>query len=62
MLHTVRAINAALPYLEKSKSPAIVIVSSVSGREVDFTGPAYGAFKRRSSTRASAWPSNWRPK
>jgi 3-oxoacyl-[acyl-carrier protein] reductase len=45
MLHTVRAINAALPFLEKSKAPAIVIVSSVSGREVDFTGPAYGAFK-----------------
>ena len=45
MLHTVRAVNAALPHLEKSKSPAIVVVSSVSGREVDFTGPAYGAFK-----------------
>ena len=45
MLHTVRAVNASLPYLEKSKAPSIVIVSSVSGREVDFTGPAYGAFK-----------------
>lgn len=45
MLHTVRAVNAALPHLEKSKAPAIVVVSSVSGREVDFTGPAYGAFK-----------------
>jgi 3-oxoacyl-[acyl-carrier protein] reductase len=45
MMHTVRAVNAALPHLEKSRAPAIVIVSSVSGREVDFTGPAYGAFK-----------------
>jgi 3-oxoacyl-[acyl-carrier protein] reductase len=45
MLHTVRAVNAALPLLEKSSHPAIVIISSVSGREVDFTGPAYGAFK-----------------
>lgn len=45
MLHTVRAVNAALPHLEKSKAPAVVVVSSVSGREVDFTGPAYGAFK-----------------
>ena len=45
MMHTVRAVTASLPYLEKSKAPAIVIVSSVSGREVDFTGPAYGAFK-----------------
>ena len=31
--------------LEKSEAPSIVIVSSVSGREVDFTGPAYGATK-----------------
>ena len=45
MMHTVRAANAALPWLEKSKHPAMVIISSVSGREVDFTGPAYGAFK-----------------
>ena len=45
MLHTVRAVNASLPHLEKSKVPSIVIISSVSGREIDFTGPAYGAFK-----------------
>ena len=45
MMHTVRAVNAALPHLETSKHPAVVIVSSVSGREADFTGPAYGAFK-----------------
>ena len=45
MMHTVRAANAALPALRASKHPAIVIISSVSGREVDFTGPAYGAFK-----------------
>lgn len=45
MMHTVRAVNAALPFLEASKAPAVVVVSSVSGREVDFTGPAYGAFK-----------------
>jgi 3-oxoacyl-[acyl-carrier protein] reductase len=45
MMHTVRAVTAALPYLEKSKAPSIVIISSVSGREVDFSGPAYGAFK-----------------
>ncbi|MCA3555795.1 SDR family oxidoreductase [Aestuariivirga sp.] len=45
MMHTVRTVNAALPYLEKSRWPSIVVVSSVSGREVDFTSPAYGAFK-----------------
>lgn len=45
MLHTVRTVNAAMPFLEQSKHPAIVLISSVSGRETDFTGPAYGAFK-----------------
>jgi 3-oxoacyl-[acyl-carrier protein] reductase len=45
MMHTVRTVNAALPYLETSKWPSVVIVSSVSGREIDFTTPAYGAFK-----------------
>jgi 3-oxoacyl-[acyl-carrier protein] reductase len=45
LMHTVNAVTTALPYLEKSAHPSIVIVSSVSGREVDFTGPAYGAMK-----------------
>jgi 3-oxoacyl-[acyl-carrier protein] reductase len=45
MLHSVNTVNAAMPYLEKSKHPSIVLISSVSGREIDFTSPAYGAFK-----------------
>src|ERR1700730_9361531 len=45
MMHTVNAVAAALPYLEKSKSASIVIVSSVSGFEVDFAAGSYGAFK-----------------
>jgi 3-oxoacyl-[acyl-carrier protein] reductase len=45
LMHTVQSVNAALPFLEKSKHPSIVIVSSVSGREVDLAGPAYGAMK-----------------
>jgi 3-oxoacyl-[acyl-carrier protein] reductase len=45
MMHTVNAVAAALPYLEKSKTPSIVIVSSVSGFEVDFAAGSYGAFK-----------------
>lgn len=45
MMHSVRLVNAAMPWLEKSKAASIVLVSSVSGREIDFTGPAYGAFK-----------------
>jgi 3-oxoacyl-[acyl-carrier protein] reductase len=45
MLHTVRTVGAAQPFLERSPSASITVISSVSGREIDFTGPAYGAFK-----------------
>ena len=45
LMHTIRTVGAALPYLEASKSASITIISSVSGRELDFTGPAYGALK-----------------
>lgn len=45
MMHSVRLVNAAIPFLKKSKAPSITLISSVSGREIDFTGPAYGAFK-----------------
>ncbi|MDR3466821.1 MAG: SDR family NAD(P)-dependent oxidoreductase [Xanthobacteraceae bacterium] len=45
MMHTVNAVAAALPYLEKSKAASIVIVSSVSGFEVDFAAGSYGAIK-----------------
>ncbi|CZR53662.1 related to SPS19-peroxisomal 2,4-dienoyl-CoA reductase [Phialocephala subalpina] len=45
MMGTVALINSALPYLEKSKG-SIVTISSVSGRDVDFTAPSpYGALK-----------------
>ena len=45
MMGTVRAVNAAMPFLEQSKAPAIVIIASVSGREVDFAAGPYGVFK-----------------
>jgi 3-oxoacyl-[acyl-carrier protein] reductase len=45
MMHTVNSVAAALPYLETSKAASIVIVSSVSGFEVDFAAGSYGAFK-----------------
>ncbi|HMN79723.1 MAG TPA: SDR family NAD(P)-dependent oxidoreductase [Burkholderiaceae bacterium] len=45
MLGTVRLVDAAMPFLEKSKVPAIVTVASVSGREIDFAAGPYGAFK-----------------
>jgi 3-oxoacyl-[acyl-carrier protein] reductase len=45
MMHSVRVVNAAMPFLEASDAASITLISSVSGREIDFTGPAYGAFK-----------------
>jgi 3-oxoacyl-[acyl-carrier protein] reductase len=45
MMHTVNAVAAAKPYLEKSKSASITIISSVSGFEVDFAAGSYGAVK-----------------
>lgn len=45
MMGTVRLVNAALPSLEKSANAAIVTISSVSAREIDFAAGPYGAFK-----------------
>ena len=45
MMGTVRRVDAAMPYLEKSAAAAIVTISSVSGREVDFASGPYGTFK-----------------
>ncbi len=45
MMGTVRLVNAAMPYLEKSSKPSIITIASVSGREIDFASGPYGAFK-----------------
>lgn len=45
LMGTVRAVDAAMPYLERSKAAAVVIISSVSGREVDFAAGPYGVMK-----------------
>jgi 3-oxoacyl-[acyl-carrier protein] reductase len=45
MMGTVRLVNAAMPFLEKSDAAAIVTISSVSGREIDFASGPYGTFK-----------------
>jgi 3-oxoacyl-[acyl-carrier protein] reductase len=45
MMHTVNAVAAAVPFLEKSSSGSIVLISSVSGFEVDFAAGSYGAMK-----------------
>ena len=45
LMGTVRAVNAAMPFLERSDAASIVVISSVSGREVDFAAGPYGVFK-----------------
>ncbi len=45
MMGTVRTVNAAMPFLGQSKAASIVVIASVSGREVDFAAGPYGVFK-----------------
>jgi 3-oxoacyl-[acyl-carrier protein] reductase len=45
LMGTVRLVNAAMPSLERSAHAAIVTISSVSAREIDFAAGPYGAFK-----------------
>jgi 3-oxoacyl-[acyl-carrier protein] reductase len=62
LLHTVRTVDAALPHLERSDAGAIVVISSVSGLEFDFTSPAYGTFKAALVHYASRIASELAPK
>jgi len=43
-MHSVRIVEAAMPHLEQSDAASITLISSVSGRDIDFTG-AYGVMK-----------------
>lgn len=45
LMHTVRLVRAALPYLQRSDAGSIIAISSVSGRESDFASGAYGTVK-----------------
>lgn len=45
MMHTVRTVEAAMPFLEQSSAPSVTVVSSVSAREIDFAHAAYGTMK-----------------
>jgi 3-oxoacyl-[acyl-carrier protein] reductase len=45
MMGTVVLVDASMPFLEKSDAGSIVVISSVSGREIDFATGPYGAFK-----------------
>lgn len=45
LMHTVRLVHAAMPYLERSAGGSVIAVSSASGRESDFAAGPYGTFK-----------------
>jgi NAD(P)-dependent dehydrogenase (short-subunit alcohol dehydrogenase family) len=45
LMHTVRLVRAALPFLERSDAASIIAISSVSGRESDFVSGPYGTAK-----------------
>jgi len=45
LMHTVRLVRAAMPYLEQSAAGSIIAISSVSGRESDFASGPYGTAK-----------------
>ncbi len=62
LLHTVRTVEAALPHLERSEAGSIIVISSVSGLEFDFTSPAYGTFKGALVHYASRMASELAPK
>lgn len=45
LLGSVTMVQAALPYLQRSNAAAVVLISSVSGREVDMFAEPYGVLK-----------------
>lgn len=45
LMHTVRLVRAAMPFLEESPAASIIAISSVSGRESDFASGPYGTAK-----------------
>jgi NAD(P)-dependent dehydrogenase (short-subunit alcohol dehydrogenase family) len=45
VMHTVRLVRAAMPFLERSEAASIIAISSVSGRESDFASGPYGTAK-----------------
>ena len=45
LMGCVRLVGAAMPHLLASDAAAVIAVSSVSGREIDFTAGPYGTMK-----------------
>jgi 3-oxoacyl-[acyl-carrier protein] reductase len=45
LMHSVRIVEAAMPFLERSDAASITTISSVSGREIDIVAGPYGVMK-----------------
>lgn len=45
IMSSVTVVEAAMRFLEASDAASITIISSVSGREINYTAAPYGAFK-----------------
>jgi 3-oxoacyl-[acyl-carrier protein] reductase len=45
LMHSVRVVEAAMPYLERSDAASVTTISSVSGREIDIVAGPYGVMK-----------------
>ena len=45
VMHSVRMVDAAMPFLLESAAASITTIASVSGREIDFAAGSYGAMK-----------------
>ena len=45
LMHSVRVVEAAMPYLEQSDAASVTTISSVSGREIDIVAGPYGVMK-----------------
>ena len=45
LMGCVRLVGAAMPHLLASDAASVIAVSSVSGREIDFTAGPYGTMK-----------------
>lgn len=62
VLGTVRGCEALLPYLEKSKAAAIVILSSIAATETFFAPNAFNAIKAALITYSAQLSQAWGPK
>jgi NAD(P)-dependent dehydrogenase (short-subunit alcohol dehydrogenase family) len=61
LMHSVRLVESALPHLEQSDAASITLISSVSGRDIDFSG-GYGVMKGALTHYAHSLAYNLAPK